>query len=178
MKRLPSLLAACMLAALLASCTKYGVFEDVGADPHPPGLTLLGIGLLPPEGDPANPPPVTFLPPATVITVRPGSGVIVLKLRYTDAGGDLVSLQVRDRDGDFSASAGPEAPPEPEPPVDGEAPPPVTLDFFPGTAGIVTWELSAIEGGQEGLHRLELWAEDSRESRSEKVEFAINVELF
>lgn len=190
MKRSLSLLGSCVLVLLPLSCTKYGIFEDVGADPHPPTLRLLAVSLKPPapevvegnggESSPAEPAGGGAIVARTAhfdtggFTIGPGAGTIVLTLRWTDVGGDLLRLRVRDRDSSFTGDTGPEAPPAPD---DGGSAP-VAPDFFPGTGGEVAWELKAIDWVQEGPHRLEVWAEDSRESRSEKVEFVINFALF
>jgi hypothetical protein len=175
MKQISRLLAASALAALLTSCTEYGVFEDVGVDPHPPAIQLLSVTLESPAqpaaaaGEPSRASAIdaqdtvarTVSFDAGGLTVRPGANTIVLKLRYSDVGGDVVKFQLRDRDSGFNDNTVPE-----------------DLNFFAGTSGELTWAIAAIEGVQEGPHRLEVWAEDSRESRSEKVEFTINVLLF
>ena len=192
MKRLSRVLAACALAALLAGCGEApAVFEDVGlGNPHPPAIQLLSVTLASPAqtedtagaGAPAQAPAVAARDAAarTVyfdtggLTVRPGANTIVLNLRYSDVGGDVAKFQLRDRDSGFSDSAGPELSlPEPG---EGETLP--TPKYFPGSSGTVTWELDPIKDVQQGPHRLEVWAEDSQESRSEKVEFTVNVVLF
>lgn len=57
MKRLAALLALLALLGPAASCTLFGVFEDVANDPHPPEIVVEGIAYTPviPEAEPTPP---------------------------------------------------------------------------------------------------------------------------
>jgi hypothetical protein len=158
MIRLGRILASCALAALLAGCGDLPpIFEDVGADPHPPELALLGIGLQLP-GDP--PPPPAYGSPAAGLTLRPedpNANVMALRVAYADAGADIASVSLRDLDGSLG----------------GDAADTSSL----GTAGTLEFTVDAT-ATVDGPHRLELWAEDGHGSRSAKTSFTVTIQLF
>lgn len=165
------ILIAFVVAASLAACEDVReklndlpppIFEDVGDDPHPPRMTVLGIGIQLPAPDPDVPRPAPdYVPPEAGLTVRPlddSANTIAIRFSYVDAAADIDSVFVRDRDGDISFTG--------------------SFAGFPGTAGVVEMSDIAIPLTVEGPHRLEVWAEDLNGSRSEKTTFTITVELF
>lgn len=180
MNHIGRLLVSCALAALLAGCGDHQlvvagakippIFEDVGDDPHSPGLTLLAIGVGSPDPAPEPPPPVpaadtsrsvTYFPPDAVVTVRPfeeGANVLTLRVSYADAGGDIDAITVRDLDG----------------PLGGD----LTLPEFPGASGTFESTLDVPQSAAAGQHRLEIWAQDANGSRSDKTSFTVLVEIF
>jgi len=173
MIRFGRIVASCALAVLLAGCSDLPpIFEDVGADPHPPGLTLLGIGVGSPEPPPEPPAPtsgaaadtprsVTYFPPDAVVTVRPyddNAKTLALRVAYADAGADLSEITVRDLDGPNNGSG--------------------TLPDFPGTSGILEVTIDFVRTSVPGPHRLEIWAQDAEASRSAKTSFTVTVEIF
>jgi hypothetical protein len=173
MIRLGRVVASCALAVLLAACSDLPpIFEDVGANPHPPELTLLGIGVGIPEPPPEPPAPttaaatdtprsVTYLPPDAVVAVRPNdsnANSLALRVAYADAGADLSEITVRDLDGPNSGS--------------------LELPEFPGTSGILEAAIAFDPMSVPGPHRLEIWAQDAKESRSAKTSFTVIVEIF
>ncbi len=175
MKRLWRTCTLVVLAALTTACG-FKIFEDIGTDPHPPTVEITSI--------------IEYVAPVVVVTpvkrinpatIKPAtsstigksviwdSGGFTLKieqlfqigLTYTDAGGDIVKFRLRDRDGltavDFI---------------------PIDQTFFTGTSGKGFGPVDGLELiGILGRHRMELWAEDSHGSRSEKVEFTITLTL-
>jgi hypothetical protein len=178
----------CALAGLLAGCGAPAIFEDVGDDPHPPEFTLLGIAVQPP-GDPLPFP--DFLPPATTVTVRPfdtATSSIALLGEYRDVGGDADVVVWRDLgigpESGASTAIGTVRVPEKlsvaprgarrEAEANGDPDPngdPV------GTSGRV-WLILTFAPMVEGIHRLEIWVEDTKGSRSAKTPFTVNVQLF
>jgi hypothetical protein len=173
-------LAVCVLTVFFPACLPFPLFQDVGSDPHPPTLEVLGIALQPPtpaEGEPRRIP--VFQPPDGLV-VRPlnqGRNTFVLRVRFTDAGGDLVRIRLRDRDGALALEIVPAAP---EVDADGDGIPEIqaTPGFVPGISGTADLPDISFDVTQEGPHRIEVWAEDSHESRSEKIEFTVIVVLF
>lgn len=165
-------LVAAALAASLGACNEGlpvvgtdkhlpPAFEDVGADPHPPTLTLLGIGLQPVGGDPDNPPTVAYVPPEAGIVLRPfqeNARTLALRVAYADAGADLAAITVRDLDGAISGD--------------------LTLPDVPETSGTIEGTIDAPTSSMPGPHRLEIWAQDDNESRSAKTTFTVTVEIF
>jgi hypothetical protein len=80
---------------------------------------------------------------------------------YTDAGADIVKFHIRDRDGELNLDLTPTG-----------------QTYYSGTFGTVVGPAEGIDlTGIAGRHRLELWAEDSHLTRSEKVEFVITLIL-
>jgi hypothetical protein len=158
MKRTLGIVALIALMALTTSCL---LFEDVGSDPHPPTVTITGLVHF---VDPVAPPPSAALVEGKTIsfdsggfTVSPGENVQIART-YSDAGGDIVKFTVRDRDGELATDLTP------------------ANTYYPGTFGTVVGPEAGLEiKGLSGVHRLELWAEDSHESRSEKVEFTVTL---
>jgi len=173
MKRL---LAACAFALLAAlpSCLPFTLFEDVGADPHPPTVTLLGIGFQPLADADGNLPPTVFFPP-TGFVAHPNNALettFAFSVQYTDPGGDVQRFTVRDLDGTLNAEVTPAAPVVD---IDGDGLT-ETLDvpdFFAGTIGLATLGNVQYTPHLAGEHHFELWAEDSHGSRSAKVTFVI-----
>lgn len=178
MKRIPAVCAAVALLALLPSCLPFPLFEDVGTDPHPPTVVLLGIAVQPkaPEGEVAPPPDFVPIEGYVVHPNDAAASTFAFSVQYTDAGGDVQRFRIRDRDGSLAADLAPTAP---QVDIDGDG---VleTLDipdFFAGTIGRATLENVQFVPHMEGVHRLELWAEDSHGSRSPKVAFTLTVRL-
>jgi hypothetical protein len=167
-----------------AACNK--IFEDVGADPHPPTVVIDELTRFDseatadkPSHGSATPGGVASSARAAAITFDSGGFTLVsgefllLKVSYTDAGGDIQKFTLQDRDGPLLVSFQPSE-----------------QTFFSGTAGTVHLPTAGIDpltglenpptAGSEfvgilGRHRLLLWAEDSHLSRSEKVEFVITI---
>jgi hypothetical protein len=168
-----------IVSSSLAACTNLGIFEDVGADPHPPQVQLLGVAFQPPApavGEPEEAP--AFLPPDGFV-VRPyddAANTLVFRVQYFDAGGDILTIIIRDRDGTLNSSAGPTAP-EVDLDGDGVPDPQPDLVYFSGTSGTADLEGVVFPPGVEGPHRIELWAEDSHGSRSPKIAFTFTVVL-
>lgn len=185
MKRIARACAPLLLVGTIASCLPFPLFEDVGSDPHPPQLVLLGVGFQPivppppPPGEPPTPTPAPVFFPPEGFVVHPNDAreaKLIFQVQYADVGGDVVSFVLRDRDGSFSTTAAPTAP-EADTGGDGVLDTLPTPAFFAGTAGIVSLEDVAYTANMQGPHRLELWAEDSHGSRSEKIAFTITVAL-
>lgn len=184
------------LAVSLSSCTWLGMFEDVGSDPHPPLVEIVGVAYTPvplpvevetTEGatetdttvttTPELPPPV--FKPADGFEIKsndPQTTSLVMRVRYEDAGGDITNFWLRDRDGVFSVTGTP-APPEIDLNNDGLPDEIDASDFFSGTSGTVDLVDIAFDSKMLGAHRMELWAEDSHGSRSPKVAFTFIVVL-
>ena len=101
---------------------------------------------------------------------------LLFRLRYSDAGGDLQFFVIRDRDSLLLTEVTPTAP-EVDRDGDGEPDTVDTPDYFSGTAGEVDLPNVVFESTMVGPHRLEIWAEDSHGSRSEKVAFTVQVVL-
>jgi hypothetical protein len=162
-----------------AGCSDFAFFEDVGVDPHPPEVTMVGIGLVPPpEPEPEPPPPAGLLPASRATFETGGFSVTALDkfritVNYSDVGADIVSIRLRDRDGIGTWSGGPVAPKidtdgDGVPDDEGPRPP-----FFPGRAGTAVVDNLTMAASIAGPHRIEMWAEDSQGSRSEKTEFVV-----
>ena len=152
----------CALAALLAGCNQLpDAFEDVGNDPHPPELTLLGVGLqLPAPDAETDPPPPAYVPPTEVITLRPydaAANQLALRVSYADAAADINSITIRDLDGSIGGD--------------------VSFTDFPGTSGVFEFTVQVPLTAAEGRHELEIWAKDDNDSRSAKTTFAVTVQL-
>lgn len=169
-------LCACALVAVTALTAACGVkiFDDVGSDPHPPtiGMTALIYYVAPEVVAPTTSlaiaqPTVGASSVQSVRSIAWDSGGFTLTagqtfqigIAYSDLGGDIVKFRLRDRDGATSLDLTP-----------------VDRTYFSGTSGTT---LGPATGqaltGIAGPHRLELWAEDSHLSRSEKVEFVITL---
>lgn len=143
-------LVVVMLSTFLAGGCGFKVFEDVAVDPHPPTVTVLGV---------------------TPTTISPGE-TIEVTIAYADTGADIQTLNLLDLDGGDFWPLAPEAPPA-EDPTDTTTEV-VAPEYFPGTSGTAQRSIE-VPGKQAGTHRIQVWAEDSHESRSEKVEFVITV---
>jgi hypothetical protein len=171
--------AAVALLALLAACSDLPpVFQDVGTDPHPPNVRLLGIGYQPAAVEGGVTPPPDFQPVVGFV-VYPNDGTrstVAFSVQYTDPGGDVQRFKVRDRDGTLNTELLPTAPLVD---IDGDGILETLQvpDFFAGTIGQATLENVPFTARMEGEHRIELWAEDSHGSRSPKIEFVITVVL-
>ena len=162
--------ALLVLMAMTAACS-FKIFEDIGSDPHPPAIEVTALVHY---VAPAEPPPATPTIDRAIssphersiiwdsggFTLSPGQK-FQIGITYADAGGDIVKFTLRDRDGALKVDLVP-----------------IEKTYFSGTSGSV---LGSVDGiGLEGIvgpHRLELWAEDSHGSRSEKVEFVITLTL-
>ena len=163
MKRTPGFCALLVLAAMTTACG-FDILEDIGTDPHPPAVEITGLVhyVAPPPGTAdraaSSPPGRTVSWDSGGFTLSTGQS-FQIGIAYSDSGGDIVKFQLRDRDGALRLDLAP-----------------TELTYFPGTSGT----LLGPETGQEltgiyGNHRLELWAEDSHLSRSEKVEFIVTL---
>lgn len=174
MKRLTAALGAIAAPLLLGGCTRFGVFEDVGSDPHPPTMRVEQVLVQPPEAAAKAARVIAFDTHGLEVV---SGAKLQIRLSFTDAGGDVVNFHFRDRDGSLSIDGVPGAP---ELDLDGDGEPETTLDppeYFAGTAGIVTFRDIEFSAKMIGPHRIEVWAVDSHESRSEKVEFVVTVVL-
>lgn len=166
------ILCTCALLLTMLTTACSGVFEDVGTDPHPPTMELLGlVHYVPP---PEEPPPPPDEPPLAFVVAKPGPGLVAwdsggftvhpgelfqVSVAYADRGGDIMKLVLRDRDGAFKTELVP-----------------TDQTYFPGTSGSAVGPAKGLElTGVVGPHRFELWAEDSHLSRSEKTEFVITL---
>ncbi|HWR97525.1 MAG TPA: hypothetical protein VN317_03815, partial [Candidatus Methanoperedens sp.] len=81
-----------------------------------------------------------------------------LLVSYADAGADITSVIVRDLDGSIVGTG--------------------TFDFFPGTSGTARVTDLTIQPTVAGDHRLVIWAEDAKGSRSAKTSFTVTVQFF
>ena len=170
MKRTLCTCALLVFAVMSAGCS-FKIFEDVGSDPHPPTVEIIGIAIYVAPVEPEAPPPESSpdraAAPAQARPITLGSGGITLAagqlfqigMTYADAGGDIVQFHLRDRDGSLNIACVPK-----------------DQTYFSGTSGAVICIADGYElTGILGRHRLELWAEDSHLSRSEKLEFVITL---
>jgi len=169
MKRTLSVFTRLMLVAataLLAGCG-IKIFEDIGSDPHPPSATVISVARYTPPAAPATADRVSARAQTRVVqwnsngfTLRRGE-LFEVGVSYSDPGVDILKFQLIDLDGALSAELTPIDPP-----------------YFPGATGTAVGPAAGIEmSGIAGPHRLQLWAEDSNGSRSEKVEFVITFVL-
>lgn len=167
MKKTLSLGALVVLAAMTTACS-FKIFEDVGTDPHPPTIELIGVRVYvaPVETTTTTTDRNTAAPHGrsiawdTGITMASGE-LFQIAVAYTDAGADITAISLRDRDGSLIMNC-----------VEDTA----DQSYFEGTSGAAICVEDGYElAGVSGPHRLELWAEDSHESRSEKVEFVITI---
>lgn len=176
MKR-PTFVCALLLCVLCAACKPpFAIFEDVGTDPHPPQVRFIGMAYQPVavEGAPTAEPD---LQPGEGFEIRPhdlAGSKLLFRVQYSDAGGDIQFFTVRDRDSSLDVQVSPTTAEvdlvggwEAE---DLEAP-----DFYSGTTGTANLENITFSSKMMGPHRLEIWAEDSHGSRSEKVTFTVQV---
>ena len=176
--------ALLVLATMTASCTQLKIFEDVGSDPHPPSVAVTELVhfVAPPSEPTPEPTPDRATSVDSVASNQQGRSVawdsggftlatgelFQIRVAYTDAGGDIVKFQLRDRDGSLKTDLMP-----------------VDQTYYSGTSGTVLCPATAVDATPAGIeitgvfgpHRLELWAEDSHGSRSEKVEFVITLTL-
>jgi len=169
MKRILCAGALLALTAMTSACG-FKVFEDIGSDPHPPTVevTSLAIYVAPVETttttttttttDTSSKHARTITWDSKGFSLAAGEKFLIGR-RYTDAGGDIVKFHLRDRDGPTQTDLSP-----------------TDQTYYSGTSG----EVIGPKDGQEltgiaGPHRVELWAEDSHGSRSEKVEFVITL---
>jgi hypothetical protein len=177
MKRTLGICALLVLAALPAACG-FDIFEDVGTDPHPPSFEITRLVRYVTPLAPAATDKAALSTRGRSTTWDSGGFTLstgeefYIERSYTDAGGDIVTFRLRDRDGttkiDFA---------------------PADQTYFSGTAGTLpemitdpVTNVSTVPAGEiikltgiYGNHRLELWAEDSHLSRSEKVEFIVTL---
>jgi hypothetical protein len=152
------------------------VFEDVGTDPHPPTMELLGVAYQPPTSGGVTAAPDLGQPEGFVIRPTDASAdSILLRVQFTDDGADVQDFVVRDLDSSLNVKAVPAAP-KVDLDGDGVVDTLPTPDFFTGTSGLVDLENITFTSKQLGPHRLEVWAEDSHGSRSEKVTFTVQFE--
>ncbi len=163
-------LCALLAVAALSSACSFKIFEDIGTDPHIPTIGVFALVHFVPA---AAPEPVPTGAAADALARERAiffdSGGFTLQrgkrfqitIAYSDAGGDIVKFHLRDRDGATQVDIVP-----------------VDQTYFAGTSGAGTVPTEGIEiTGVSGTHRLELWAEDSHGSRSEKVEFVVTLAL-
>jgi len=167
MKNTLGLCALLILAAMTASCSK--IFEPVGSDPHPPTVEVTELVYWVATPTPTPVPAragAGSAPRARSIVWNSGGFTVSVGQKfqvgraYTDAGGDILKFSIRDRDGALKT----------------DMTPPEGQTYYSGTSGTILGPEAGLElVGVLGLHRLELWAEDSHGSRSEKVEFTITL---
>ena len=177
MKRTLCICALLVLAATTAACG-FKIFEDIGSDPHPPTVAIIGLVRYVPPPEPVTTDSAASSPQGRAVSWDSGGFTIstgqqfYITRSYTDPGGDIEKFQLRDRDGALSVDLSP-----------------TDKTYFSGTSGTLP-EMIIDPATQEstvpaselieltgiyGPHRLELWAEDSHLSRSEKVEFIITL---
>ena len=161
-------LTACALLVFLATTAAcgYKVFEPIGSDPHPPTVEIIQlVHYVPPVTTmvkAASPVKGNLLAVDTGFTVTTDQ-LFQIKVNYTDAGGDLVKFSLHDLDGKLGGSGTVDFTPAAE-------------TYFPGTSGTVLLPTLGLGlTGIAGRHRMQLWAEDSHLSRSEKVDLVINL---
>jgi hypothetical protein len=178
MTPLRRVVAVAALASLCCGCSGTPVFEDVGVDLHQPSLRVLAIAYQPKPDTDGNTPDPVFLPLEgfTVIPNDATTNTFLLQISYADAGADISTFGVRDRDSALNETKAPTAP---RVDIDGdgdletlEAP-----EFFLGTVGLALLEGIELSSAMGGAHRFEVWAEDSHGSRSEKVPFTVTVKF-
>lgn len=173
-------MCALLVPFVASAACSFKILEDIGSDPHPPTVDIAELLLYVAPPEPAPEPVPEPVLPDSVASSRQGRSVgwdsrgftlttdqlFQIRVTYTDAGGDIVKLLLRDRDGSLQVECLP-----------------INQTYFPGTAGTVLCPMAAVgspPGGIEitgliGRHRVQLWAEDSHLSLSEKVEFIINI---
>ena len=158
------------LAAMTTACG-FKILEDIGSDPHPPTVEITSLAIyVAPEAGTTTADTTTTTTDASsrhARTVSWDSGgftlatgeKFVIGRRYSDPGGDIVAFRLRDRDGPTSSDLTP-----------------TDQTYYSGTSGEVIGPSAGAEiTGNFGPHRVELRAEDSHGSRSEKVEFVITL---
>ena len=168
MKRTLGTGALLVLTAMTAACS-LGVFEDVGSDPHPPTAEIIELVhyVVPvdtttttPDGGASAPGAKTIFWDSGGFTLHTGE-LFKIAIAYTDAGGDIERFVLSDLTGPTTVDIIP-----------------TDQTYFAGTSGARLGPTNGIElTGVAGVHRLQLWAEDSHGSRSEKVEFVITFVL-
>ena len=173
MKRTLGVCALLALASLSGACG-FKIFEDIGSDPHPPTVEITALVHFVEAVETTTPAALNAdraVSPAPRTVHRLGLRGVHREPRteipdrdraYTDAGGDIESFQLHDRDNNANDASLV----------------PTDQTFYTGTAGTVLGPEDGLElTGIAGPHRMELWAEDSHGSRSEKVEFVITLVL-
>jgi hypothetical protein len=169
MKRLITACGLLLCAQLVACSPPFAIFEDVGTDPHPPKMTLVGVAYQP-TADAEGITPEPDLQPADGFVIRPlvtSESTVLLRVEYSDVGGDVQSFMVRDRNGTLDEEVTPTTPAN-ETDIDAPA-------FFSGTSGVADLTNVTLGSNLLGKHQMELWAVDSHGSRSEKVTFTFEV---
>ncbi len=144
----PALVAAALLAFAPAACDGVWPFESTNPDPHPPALTNFQYS------------------PVNLETGQSMRG----SFTYSDSGADIETFEMRDLTGSGLLDPVPLLPDTGEEEED-RGP---SVFFFPGTAGSIEWEMP-VDSNQGGRHRIQAWLTDSKESRSNIVEFQITV---
>jgi hypothetical protein len=177
MKRLFTACGMLLSCGLWAACSPpFAIFEDVGTDPHPPEVTIVGVAYQPvADADGFEPPPeIKPLEGFVVHPLQEDGSTLLFRVQYKDVGGDVQSFKIRDRDSALDQELRPTAP---QVDLDGdgvidtvEAP-----NFFSGTSGTADLQDVELSSTMMGAHRLEIWAVDSHGSRSEKATFTLEV---
>lgn len=147
-------IAAVGIAVFIGGCG-FQVFEDVQTDPHPPTISDVKAS---PE------------------TLRSGDTFSV-SVKYADEGGDIVSFHIEDLESYGAWTLIPASPQNV--PVGGAGDAEPAPEFFPGVTGTAVSDpenLPTLIASQLGPHRIQIWAVDSHESRSEKLEFVITLQ--
>lgn len=143
----PAVVFTALLAFLLSACDGVWPFENTNPDPHPPRI--------------AN---FQYSP----VHLETGQGMKG-SFTYIDRGADIETFEMRDLSGSESLD------PLPLLPDTGDDEDPGTsVFFFPGSTGSIEWEM-VVDSNQGGEHKIQAWLTDSKDSRSNIVEFQITV---
>lgn len=178
MKRTLGTGALLVVTAMSAACG-FKVLEDIGSDPHPPAVTVIGLVhyVAPPPEAASTDSAASSKQGRTVawdsggFSLSTGQKFYIVR-SFSDVGGDILKFRLRDKDGPTAVDLTPTG-----------------QTYFSGTSGTLPEMIvdpatnknkvpdeELIEfTGILGVHRLEFWAEDSHGSRSEKVEFIITM---
>ena len=143
----PALVTAVSLAIALPACDGVWPFESTNPDPHPPTLTNFQYS------------------PVNLETGQSMRG----SFTYIDPGADIETFEMRDVTGSENLDPVPLLPETGEEEDSGPS-----VFFFPGRTGSIQWEIP-VDSNQGGRHRIQAWLTDSKDSRSNIVEFQITV---
>jgi len=146
----PALFTASLLVFALSACDGVWPFESTNPDPHPPTLTNF-------QYSPVN--------------LETGQG-IQGSFTYIDPGADIETFEMRDLTGSEGLLPVPLLPDTGD--EEDEEDTGTSVFFFPGRTGSIEWEM-AVDSNQGGQHRIQAWLTDSKDSRSNIVEFRITV---
>jgi hypothetical protein len=135
------------LGIVLATASSCGLFEATDADPHRPVISNLQVA------------------PRVVRTGDFISG----SFSWFDAGADIESISMRDRNSNVSWSAA-------RPTTGEEDEEDAGVFIFLGTSGTTLFTAEVVST-QPGIHHILIWVEDSKGSRSNQLEFTVTILL-